>query len=82
VYAMRMAAVFTLSVGTAGLRAAALPRWVCYLGYLVALALLVGSADQRWLQLLFPAWVLLVSAAILLTSPADRAPARSPGEEE
>jgi hypothetical protein len=75
VYAMRMAAVFTLSVSTAGLRAAALPRWVCYVGYLVALALLVGSANQRWLQLLFPAWVLLVSAAILLRSPADRAPA-------
>jgi Na+/phosphate symporter len=75
VYAMRMAAVFTLSVSTAGLRAAALPRWVCYVGYLVALALLVGSANQRWLQLLFPAWVLLVSAAILLRSPADQATA-------
>ena len=73
VYAMRMAAVFTLSVSTAGLRAAALPRWVSYLGYLVALALLVGSADQQWLQLAFPAWVLLVSTAILVTHP--RAPA-------
>jgi hypothetical protein len=82
VYAMRMAAVFTLSVSTAGLRASALPRWVCYLGYLVALALLVGSAEQRWLQLLFPAWVLLVSAVILLTSPMEREPARSPDEDE
>jgi hypothetical protein len=74
VYAMRMAAVFTISVSTAGLRAAALPRWVSYLGYLVAVLLLVGSADQRWLQLAFPAWVLLVSTAILLTRP--REPAR------
>jgi hypothetical protein len=73
VYAMRMAAVFTLSVSTAGLRAAALPRWVSYLGYLVAVALLVGSADQQWLQLAFPAWVLLVSTAILVTHPHDRA---------
>jgi hypothetical protein len=74
VYAMRMAAVFTLSVSTAGLRAAALPRWVSYVGYLVALALLVGSAEQQWIQLAFPAWVLVVSTAILLTRPRYRPP--------
>ena len=73
VYAMRMAAVFTITVSTAGLRAAALPRWVSYLGYLVALALLVASADQQWIQLLFPAWVLLVSGGILLTHPREQA---------
>jgi hypothetical protein len=74
VYAMRMAAVFTLSVSTVGLRASALPRWVSYAGYVVALALLVGSADQNWIQLLFPIWVLVVSAVILVTSPVERAP--------
>jgi hypothetical protein len=62
VYAMRMAAVFTLSVG---LRTSALPRWVSYLGYLTALVLLVAAAEQRWTQLVFPSWVLLVSLAIL-----------------
>jgi hypothetical protein len=72
VYAMRMAAVFTLSVSTVGVRTSALPRWVSYLGYVVAVALLPGSAEQKWLQLLFPAWVLLVGAAILLSSPPDR----------
>jgi hypothetical protein len=72
VYAMRMAAVFTISVSTAGLRAAALPRWVSYLGYAVAVALLVGSADQQWIQLVFPAWVLLVSTSILVTHPRER----------
>jgi hypothetical protein len=74
VYAMRMAAVFTLSVSTAALRAAALPRWVSYAGYVVALALLVGSADQQWLQLAFPAWVLVLSTVILFTHPVQRAP--------
>jgi hypothetical protein len=43
VYAMRMAAVFTLSVSTVGLRTSALPRWVSYLGYLMALVLLLVS---------------------------------------
>jgi hypothetical protein len=72
VYAMRMAAVFTLSVSTVGLRTTALPRWVSYLGYLVALGLLLTPADQRWIQLLFPSWVLLVSAVLLFTSPVER----------
>jgi len=35
VYAMRMAAVFTLAVSTVGIRTSGVPRWVCYLGYLV-----------------------------------------------
>ena len=39
VYAMRMAAVFTLSVSTVGLRTSASPRWVSDLGYLAALVL-------------------------------------------
>ncbi len=81
VYAMRMAAVFTLSVSTAAMRASAVPRWVSYSGYLVALTLLLGSAEQKWLQMLFPGWVLLLSAIILLTSPAKRAAARPPGED-
>jgi hypothetical protein len=68
VYAMRMAAVFTLSVSTVGMRAAAMPRWVSVLGYLVALTLLVASSGQPWLQLAFPAWVLLVSIVILVRS--------------
>jgi hypothetical protein len=74
VYAMRMAAVFTLSVSTVGLRTAALPRWVSYTGYVVALALLLASADQKWIRFLFPSWVLLVSAALLFTSPVEREP--------
>ena len=73
VYAMRMAAVFTLSVSTVGLRTAAVPRWVAVLGYLVALVLLLAAGEHRWTQLIFPAWVLLVSAVILVTRPPIRA---------
>jgi hypothetical protein len=72
VYAMRMAAVFTLSVSTVGLRTSGLPRWVSYLGYLVALTLLVAAGEHKWFQLLFPAWVLLVSVVILLVRPPTR----------
>jgi hypothetical protein len=69
VYAMRMAAVFTISVSTVGLRTAGLPRWVSYLGYLIALTLLLAAGEHKWFQLLFPAWVLLVSIVILVVRP-------------
>ncbi len=72
-YAMRMAAVFVISVSTVGLRTGALPRWVSVVGYLVAVVLLVTADVQKWVQLLFPAWVLLVSVAILVTPPPNRA---------
>ena len=72
VYAMRMAAVFTLSVSTVGIRTAAVPRWVAILGYLVALVLLLAAGEHRWTQLLFPAWVLLLSVVILVTRPPIR----------
>ena len=72
VYAMRMAAVFTLSVSTVGLRTSAVPRWVFFLGYLVALVLLVASGEREWTPLLFPAWVLLLSIVILFTRAEPR----------
>ena len=72
VYAMRMAAVFTLSVSTLGLRTKALPRWVSFSGYAVALALLLAAGEHKWTQLVFPAWVLLVSVVILFTRPVSR----------
>ena len=72
IYAMRMAAVFVISVSTVGIRTAALPRWASLLGYLVALLLLVAADAQKWVQLLFPVWVLLVSAVILVTRPPAR----------
>ena len=73
VYAMRMAAVFTISVSTVGIRTSGLPRWVSYLGYLIALVLLVAAANLQWTQLVFPAWVLLVSVVLLFVRPADHA---------
>jgi hypothetical protein len=72
VYAMRMAAVFTLSVSTLGIRTSAMPRWVSLIGYAVALVLLFAAGEHKWSQLLFPAWVLLVSIVILFTRPPAR----------
>jgi hypothetical protein len=71
VYAMRMAAVFTLSVSTVALRTATVHRVVAFSGYAVALVLLLVAGTYKWAQLVFPVWVLALSIAILLTR--DRA---------
>ncbi len=64
-YAMRMAAVFTMSTATIGLYIVIVPRWISLLGYLVGVTLLVAAGTVAWVELLFPAWVFLVSLCIL-----------------
>lgn len=66
--AMRMAAVFTMSTATIALRTHVAPRWIGRLGIAVALVLLVGVGLTPWVELLFPAWVLLLSVDILRTA--------------
>jgi len=73
IYGMRMAAVFTLSTATITLRTKVAPRWIGMLGYAVAVVLLVSVGLTVWAELLFPAWILLLSIDILRTR-LSRAP--------
>jgi hypothetical protein len=68
IYAMRMAAVFTISTATMALRIAILPRWIALLGYACAIVLLFSAGFVPWTELLFPGWVLVVSLYILVAS--------------
>ena len=65
-YALRMAAVFMISLATIWLRTGLMPRWLVGLTYLVALALLIASDISMWITLAFPTWVLVVSMLILV----------------
>jgi hypothetical protein len=67
-YAMRMAAVFTISTATIGLRTGALPWWLGYSGYAMAVVLLLVIDVTPWVELLFPLWIFLVSADTLVES--------------
>ncbi len=67
VYAMRMAAVFTMSTATITLRTKVVPRWIGMLGFAVAVVLLVSVGLTAWVELLFPAWILLLSVEFLRT---------------
>lgn len=79
-YAMRMAAVFTMSTATIALRTRVASRWVGLLGVVVALVLLVSVGLTPWVELLFPAWVLLLSVDILRSGPSPSDPAQEPGD--
>jgi hypothetical protein len=65
VYAMRMAAVFTLTTVTIARRTQIVSRWLTVVGIAVALVLLVGVGISAWAELLFPAWTLVLSIDIL-----------------
>jgi hypothetical protein len=65
VYAMRMAAVFTISVATISLRTHVMPRWLAFAGYACAVVLLISVGLTPWVQLLFPVWIALLSIHIL-----------------
>lgn len=67
-YALRMAAVFMISLATIWLRTGLMPRWLAGISYAAAAALLTVSDVSMWVTLMFPAWVLLVSGLILARS--------------
>jgi hypothetical protein len=67
VYALRMAAVFTIATSTILLRTASAPRWLAVAGYAIAVVILVSAGYVPWIELLFPAWLLALSAHILVT---------------
>jgi hypothetical protein len=56
-YAMRMAAVFTISTATIGLRTGFVPRWLGFSGYAMAVILLLGVDLTLWVEVLFPFWI-------------------------
>jgi hypothetical protein len=65
-YAIRMAAVFMMSLATIWLKTGLMPRWLVIVSYLVAVALLIASDLSMWLTLTFPIWMLVVSGLLLI----------------
>ena len=73
VYAMRMAAVFAISTSSIVARLELAPRWLTLLGFATGVVLLLTSGVVAWLELVFPAWVFVLSVYILVAarSPID-----------
>lgn len=64
-YALRMAGVFTMSTATILHRTQVAPRWLAVCGFVVAVILIVAVGLSPWLELLFPAWIGLLSVETL-----------------
>jgi hypothetical protein len=67
-YAMRVAAVFTIATSTVVLRLAVLQRWIAFVGFAAGVVLLFAGPSYSWVAITFPAWVLLVSVTLLVSS--------------
>jgi hypothetical protein len=66
VFAIKMAAVFMFSTCTIALRSGFLPRWIAFSGFACGLVLLGAITNWDGTPLIFPLWLLLVSAWILV----------------
>ncbi len=65
IYLIKMAAVFMFSTSTVITYTGIAPRWVAYLGFVLALLLLFGSTYLSWVFVAFPFWVFLISICLL-----------------
>ena len=68
VFAFRMVAMFVFTTSAILLRAGILPRWFAWSGYAVATFLLLSATFERWFVLVFPVWLLVLSALLLRTA--------------
>ena len=68
IYAIRMAGVFMISLGTIWIRTHTMPRWLVFVTYGLALVLAVSISYSLWVTLIFPGWVLLISIYILVSN--------------
>jgi len=65
-YALRMGAVFMISLATMWLKTGVMPRWLVIVTYILALGILLATDISMWITLAFPAWVLVVSVLLLM----------------
>jgi hypothetical protein len=68
VYAIRMAGVFMISLGSIWTQTRLMPRPLALLTYALALLLLITSSLSMWIAFVFPVWVLIISIFILRAS--------------
>jgi hypothetical protein len=73
VYALRMAAVFTISATTIAARLGLVPLWLVVFGMVTGVVLLLAGGAVPWIELIFPLWVFVLSVHILMGTFGDPA---------
>lgn len=82
IYAIKMAGVFMVVTSTLALRTGFLARWIAFLGFAVALLLLLSSRYIEGVLMAFPLWVLLISLYILIDNLRQPSPTAATLEKE
>lgn len=82
IYAIKMAGVFMVVTSTLALRTGFLARWIAFLGFAVALLLLLSSRYIEGILMAFPLWVLLISLYILIDNLRQPSPATATTSEK
>lgn len=77
-YGIKMAGVFMFSTSTILLRTGIVRRWIPFLGFALATILLLSIGTIQWIPFVFPAWVFLISADILIQNLSGNLPAAEP----
>jgi hypothetical protein len=72
IYAIRMAGLFMISLGTIWLRTGVMHRGWALVTYALALVLLLSTSLSSWVPLIFPGWVLVVSVYTLILNLRER----------
>lgn len=57
-----------ISTCTIDIRIGIFPRWMAWLGYVLALFLLLSIGHLGWAPLVFPLWTLVVSVYVLFAN--------------
>jgi hypothetical protein len=79
IYALRMAGVFVISLGTIWFRTGLMPRWLSFITYFFALILILSTSINLWMVLVFPGWVLIISIYILILNLRHLTPGATDG---
>ena len=66
VLGLRIAAVFVVTTSNIGRSAGILPKWFVYAGFVIAIFMLLSASLTRFLMLVFPLWLLLLSTILLI----------------
>ena len=66
VFAIRMAGMHMIVIGTIWIRTAVMPRWLALVTFILALVLLISITFLPWVTLVFPSWVIVISVYILI----------------
>jgi hypothetical protein len=66
IYMTKMTGVFMITTSTMAIYTGFAPRWLAILGYVLALLVLFGSYQIAWSFVVFPLWVFITSAYILI----------------